>query len=375
MLVLNKFIHDSRVEKEARSLTEASHEVVVWALGNNSLPERERKDGYTVKRWRSRTRQWAFRPPGLVYLEYVVQLTRRLLKEKADAYHAHDMNALLPSYLAALVTGAFLIYDSHEFWPAAQGKTRRAGLRIESLKRIEKFLASRAHATITVNDSIAQELQKLYAVHPIVLTNSHEYIEIDKSNLLREELDISESNRIAIFPGVLAANRGLEELIESALYLDRVVVVLMGPDRLNGSLLQKVRHLKVDDKVRFREPVPPAQVGIYTASADIGVIPAQAHRLSYYYSTGNKLYHYLMAGIPVAASNHPEKRKIIETYDVGTVFDETDPRAIAETINQLLSDPQRYQELCANAKRAAREYLNWDIEKQKLIALYESLSQ
>jgi glycosyltransferase involved in cell wall biosynthesis len=102
-------------------------------------------------------------------------------------------------------------------------------------------------------------------------------------------------------------------------------------------------------------------------------MPTQAVKPSYVYGSGNKLFHYIMAGIPSAVSDQPEKRRIVETYDVGAVFDETDPRSIAQTINDLLADKDRYRQMCRNAKEAARAELNWGVEERKLISLYRSL--
>jgi glycosyltransferase involved in cell wall biosynthesis len=80
-----------------------------------------------------------------------------------------------------------------------------------------------------------------------------------------------------------------------------------------------------------------------------------------------------MAGIPVVASDHPEKRRIIETYQVGTTCDETDPRDIAEAINRVLNDEKAYRQMCRNAKKTTRETLNWSEEEKKLIDLYQRL--
>jgi glycosyltransferase involved in cell wall biosynthesis len=203
--------------------------------------------------------------------------------------------------------------------------------------------------------------------------NCQTYVESQKTNVLRQELNIAAEDRIAIYPGFFAPARGLEQLIASAPYLDRVVVVLMGRDGLDGKLQHLVQEFGVEDRVRFREPVPPDLVPEYVASADIGVMPTQSTKPSYFYGSGNKLFHYVMAGIPAAVSDQPEKRRIVETYDVGAVFDETDPRNIAETINRLLNDRQRYQQICHNARETAPKELNWEVEERKLIRLYRSL--
>ena len=119
--------------------------------------------------------------------------------------------------------------------------------------------------------------------------------------------------------------------------------------------------------------MPPDEVARYVTSADLGVIPTQDVDLSYHYGAGNKLFHYIMAGIPAAVSDQPEKQRIVETYGVGAVFDQSDPQDIARVINSLLNDRERYERMCRNARRAAREELNWGHEARKLLALYERL--
>ena len=376
MLVLNKFTHDTRVLKEATTLADAGHTVTVWALGANKLPDQERIDGFTVKRWTSRVAKWPWRPPGLMIVEQISALARRLARERADVYHAHDANALLPAFLAARSCGAKLVYDAHELWEGARANSLVAKWRLRVWQQIERFLSQRADAVITVNPPIAQELNDLFDVHPIVLMNCQEYVEVPKNDVLRQELDITPDQSIIIYPGLWTYGRGLEQLLQSVPYLDEnIVIVLMGQDRLNGKLQKLAQRLDIEDRVRFRPPVPPQEVPCYVASADLGVMPTQAIKRSYYFGSGNKLFHYLMGGIPAAVSDQPEKRRIVETYDVGAVFDETDPQSIAQTINELLRDKDRYQEMCANARRAVKEDLNWDVEAKKLTALYAKLER
>ena len=49
-IVLNTFTRDSRVEKEAESLSLAGYPVTVVALASKSLPKSETKNGYCVRR-------------------------------------------------------------------------------------------------------------------------------------------------------------------------------------------------------------------------------------------------------------------------------------------------------------------------------------
>ena len=162
-------------------------------------------------------------------------------------------------------------------------------------------------------------------------------------------------------------------MIEAAADLDDAVVILMGENRMEAQLRNLIAAHKVEDRVHLRDPVPPEDVHRYVSAADIGVMPTQNVDLSYYYAAGNKLFHYLMAGIPAAVSDHPEKRHIVKTHKVGIVFDEHDPEAIAQAINTLLNDERMYEAMCERAWQISKDVLNWDIEARYLLQAYEDI--
>jgi len=52
----------------------------------------------------------------LAILDFNYRIVRSIKIEKYDAFHAHDLNALIGTYPAARKQGAKLIYDSHELF-------------------------------------------------------------------------------------------------------------------------------------------------------------------------------------------------------------------------------------------------------------------
>ncbi len=69
--------------------------------------------------------------------------------------------------------------------------------------------------------------------------------------------------------------------------------------------------LNIDKQLAFFGPVPSDQVTLYAASADLGIAAIENVCLSYYYCSPNKLFEYLLAGVPVIASDLPELGGII----------------------------------------------------------------
>lgn len=378
MLVINAFSHDTRVRKEAKALHQAGYGVRVFALHGERLPKKEVVDGYQVERIQVRSRGWGI---WLIirlikYLEFSIRAVYHIMRFQPSVIHAHDVSALIPAYVASRLRGAPLIYDAHELW--AERHSRLLGNRWLRLLvvRIERALARRADRIVTVNASLSNYLAKEYRVQaPVVLMHSQEYVAVQQSDILREEFGIPRSLRIVVYAGAFLPGRGLEVLIEAAPYLDRSVIVLMGPNHMDEELSRLIQERGLQERVFLRKPVPPQEVNRYVASADVGVVPTQKVDLSYYYGLGNKVFHYLMAGIPVAMSDHPEKRHIVKTYGVGTVFDETNPRDIAEQINGLLADEVRYREMCGQAREISRDVFNWQIESRKLLEMYDEVLQ
>ena len=92
---------------------------------------------------------------------------------------------------------------------------------------------------------------------------------------------------------------------------------------------------------------------------------------SYRESLPNKLFEYVMAGIPVVASDFGSMGRIVQEQGVGLTCDPTDPVALAGAVRRL-QDPATY-ERCRAATPAMAAVYNWDVEQRKLVALYESL--
>ena len=66
----------------------------------------------------------------------------------------------------------------------------------------------------------------------------------------------------------------------------------------------------------------------------------------------NKLFDYIHAEIPVIASDLIEVKKIINTYNVGLIVEKVSPNDIAKQVKLLQTNPNLYEELCSNCKKA-----------------------
>jgi len=330
----------------------------------------KQSENYTTERINVRVigvRKWFW--SKLFFLHFYFKSILPTIQLKADIYFASDLYSLPIAYLAAKSNHSKLIYDSRELYSSiAALKHRRFEQRV--WRTIEKFLIKRANATVTVNESIAQILSREYTIpKPVVLLNCPRYQEIKQSNKLREVCHIAEGKRILLYQGGLQQGRGIFTLLEVIQRLPDCVLLFLGDGALKEELRMKSEKLK--ERVYIIDAVPVEQLLLYTASADAGLCLIENYGSSYYLSLPNKFFEYVMAGVPILASNFPEMKRIIDEYKVGETANPEDVNDIAEKIQRLLS-PGHHQHLVENCRAAAKIY-NWDIESKKLIATIDNL--
>ena len=161
MLVRNPYTHDSRVEKEARTLIAAGHRVSIVADAAPGLPAHENRDGSEVHRVARRGPPI----PGVRFAVHEWRLARRLQALHPTVLHAHDTNALVPVALAAKRLGIPYVYDAHDLW---LGRPRRERGRLyfwlsqRYYGLVERRLVPRAAATLTVSPPIVGHLRRRY---------------------------------------------------------------------------------------------------------------------------------------------------------------------------------------------------------------------
>jgi len=290
-----------------------------------------------------------------------------------DTVHAHDLSTLPTAYVISILRDSYTVYDSHELFTET---STRSDEEQRFWVYVESNLITKADEVITVNKSISNELSNRYHIDlPKVILNCRKQRESDKlgrDDLLHQKADLDPEENIVLYQGGFSPNRGLETLIDASKWIDDATVVFMGWGSVETELRNRVEELDLEDSVKFIGPAPQADLIKYTRGAEIGVIPYQFVGLNNYYTTPNKLFEYMTAGIAIVGSDFPELKRIIEGQSLGATFDPESSRDIAEKINSMLDDDQTLEEYQENAKAATEKY-NWENESKKLKQIYNSL--
>jgi glycosyltransferase involved in cell wall biosynthesis len=203
------------------------------------------------------------------------------------------------------------------------------------------------------------------------------YQNVPKSDRLRQRLGLGPKSRIALYQGYLQADRCLDMLVRAAAFVEQdTVIVLMGKNM--GTTQDTLERLIADEglgeRVKILPPVPYEELLLWTASADIGLIVLpRDYSLSIRYTLPNKLFEYLMAGLPVLSSPLDAVVKVIKTHDVGQIAPSLSPAAIGEAINSMLADRDALVRMRYHALEAAKQEFNWEKETQQLVSLYHTV--
>ncbi|MEO7001945.1 MAG: glycosyltransferase family 4 protein [Ktedonobacterales bacterium] len=367
---------DVRVMREAQALAEVGYDVTVVDLErDSSRPAREDIRGIHFKHIVMPTRfiKTRFKPWFLVKLGVaVLRAMLVMVLTPADAYHAHEDNALPATYFAAVVRGKKLIFDAHEL-PLVQHTILRWRRLTALARRALRFMMPRCDGVITVSPPIIDEIQQRYGGRRAVLVrNIPPYTPPITSNMLRERLELPPQTRIALYQGGLQEDRKLDVLVRAAKYLGPdQMVILMGWGVSQQPLEALIAQEGLHDQVRIIPAVPYAELLDWTASADVGLIIYDgSYSPNVYHCLPNKLFEYLMAGLPILASQLDAVAAMLAIYDVGAITPSIAPEDVGRTLAALLEDGNALAHMRRNALAAAQHDLRWDVEKESLIALY-----
>ena len=82
----------------------------------------------------------------------------------------------------------------------------------------------------------------------------------------------------------------------------------------------------------------------------------------------------MVYGLPVICSDFPNLRRIVAENDCGLCVNPEDDEAIAEAVRYLSEYPEEADRLGNNGRRAAQTHFHWDLQAEKLLALYGDLT-
>lgn len=393
---------DRRIILEAQSLIKEGKEVILIAGNDGKMPEYELSEGIKIRRPLYNgidTRITFFYRLCNFITKLITRITYKMLgilsvilekltkksgydfflAELAEYYrpdviHAHDLPMLPAAHICSGERKIPLVYDSHELYTEEElPPSAKAMLKSKERKYIKDA------AVITVNPYLKKEFESWYGKKDILIienaTSRRPDFDPDrKYDLFREEYSLTSESRLMLYQGWFSPHRNLATLVQGMQYLDKShYLLLMGYGEYKDELMELAHKVGVSGNILFIPAKSQEELLFYTASADIGLMPyLKSKNLNNLYSSPNKLYEFIAAGLPILANDLPYYHDIIEKYNNGIVRTIEDPQSFARAVQEIFScDLQSFR---LNAWTAYQE-LNWDKESEKLLMLYRDFEK
>jgi len=382
--ILREARTDVRLMRAATTFRKEGFAVSIIDIVNATVqPAEEDIDGIHLKHlivpgWHSSRRsEWLF---FITALRTFLLSLIWLLQSGADIYHATELNALPACCIAAILRRKPFVYEAYELhipFPETTIVFWRRSAKL--IMRLLAVILPRCAGVIATSPFYAQEMQKHYHMKEVALVrNIPPYRSVPESDRLRQYLGLSQKTRIALYHGRIQRNRGLDKLVHAAPFLEEnnvIVVMGEGYGAVQKELEKLIASEGVADRVRF-VPRTPLYEDLFNwiVSADIGLILyTPSYSLAVKLILPNKLFEYIMAGVPVLTTQLDAVEEIIRMYDVGQIVTSVEPGAIGAAINAMLADVTALDRMRRNALEAAKSDLNWEKESLQIVRLYKDI--
>ena len=298
--------------------------------------------------------------------------------EPADIWHGMWAGSLPALVRLRRRHGGLTVYDSRDVYM----ESRHLATSPRPLRAVmgwfERRWARRADRIITVNASYARLLAARFGVpEPPVVMNCPDAWEppVPRPDLIRAALDVPADTHVVLYQGQLISDRGIEQAMDAILEVPDAVLVLLG----FGAWVERYRAMAATPpyhgRVHLLPAVDPSELVAWTASADVMVMPIQPTSLNHRFTTPQKLFESIAAGVPVVASNLPGMAEVVLEIGAGALCDPTSPASIGAALRTVLAlDPAELVAMRARIIRAAHERYNWGQQVAVLAGIYRDLS-
>lgn len=389
ILYKEDFPWDVRVEKLAVSLKSFGHNVVIVARNLEGRSSDDEINGITIKRLpivsskNSLLRKLANLP--LWFNPYWESTLKKAISQSSNyTIIVRDLPLVRTALRVAEPNHAKVIFDMAEVYPYMYASARQFSSRIslESLvkspsvaDRYENSVIHKLdHTLVMIEESQDRLLAK--GVDPRRVTIVSNTPPLDKYKGSAHQHN-GHTLRL-VYVGFLTKLRGLDLLVRAASeYIyngnppESIKIDIVGKGSERESLIALVNELGLGSSVTIHGWLDRDEVDLLMAQANVGVL---TYRVCphWNHTIPNKIFDYMLAGIPVLTTEVVPIKRIISETNSGLVCSDQDIFDIANNLEKLRS-PELRARLGSNGIAAIRAKYNWGVDERRLHSVIESL--
>lgn len=305
-------------------------------------------------------------------LERVLYTSKKMIRCAAES-DARIVELHAPELLLYCKTlkkaGKKVVFNCHEFY-ALQIMRREyiprhlRGMVAFIYRLFERYVCKKIDCIIypcTVN---GQNPFESYKCQSIKIENYSAVEKIDPSN--KEE-------RTAIYAGSLSEDRGCTAMVEAFNEIDGKLY--LAGNFSSEKYKEYILSIANPEKIEYLGSLSREELFEYYSRTSVGMNLLMG--VGQYDAVDNlstKIYEYMCCGMPVVSSDLRYARLVNSEYEFAIIIDPKKKNDIIDAVDSLFSDCELTKRLGQNGIRAVKEKFNWEIESQKLLSLYNSLS-
>ena len=303
---------------------------------------------------------------ALKYLEFHKKTKKILQDNTYDTIISCDLYSLSAVVSCKKLTQQ-IIYDCREIYFELAAHTKKPIHRYWNYF-FERHYLKYVNQIMVTADTDLKYLQNIYQKYTLlqwhIIYNYPSKAFIKKSPN-RLPLSIPKNNIKIIYQGVLQKGRGITKLIDLANHNDSISVVVVGDGEHHNYFLNYNQKYNINENVHFIGKIPYLELLNITSQCDIGWALITKKGLSNQFALPNKLFEYLVSGIPTIASNLPNISNIFNKYRVGEIVQSN---TIEECNNMIIKIYKNRDEYTKTIVVAAKNF-TWDIQHGKFMEI------
>ena len=296
----------------------------------------------------------------------VTELLHKAEGTNADLYIGHNEPGLWAG-VQLLKKNRNVAFDFEDWYSRDYLVPGRA---IKLLARLENEALQKGIYVSTTSEAMANALSKEYnSTKPEVIYNA-----FNKDELHNSVPKLEERNYLSLywFSQSIGPGRGLEQIIDAInLVNDKIAINLRGNIYEDFKTYLQSKLIK-PHKMFFLDPVSPSQLINSMKDYDMGLSLELDYPPSRYLTVTNKILHYLLAGVPVLASNTAGQREIASmSQGAVEIINLNDPQKTADKISYFLNNRQRLITMREQAIKVSGQKFNWEVQEKIFLSHVE----
>lgn len=299
--------------------------------------------------------------------------------ERADLYIGHYLAGLPAAAWAARYHGSSLGFDAEDDHLGELDDTPQNRLEIDIRRKIEAHYLPQCQHLSAASPGIARAYHHRYGVTMVPILNVFPRTQAVREPAVRNAVNHGGALSVYWFSQTIGPGRGLELFINAMGKMrGRATLTIRGSDFIGYSTRLKALANKagVAEAIQFLPSAPPDEMARLAGEHDVGLASELPTPPNHAICLSNKIFTYLLAGIPVLLSDTPAQRELkAELGEAARLVDLADLEQTAAAIDNWALDASALLAAKNKARQLSQTRFNWDIEKELLLQCVRRILQ